>query len=536
MRTRGENRGQTRRGFAAGAVGGLVTSLVLPDRLSFAETAAAVPLCDTLIIGGGSAGCVLAARLTEDPAYHVVLLEAGRDFGPRGAGDWPRALLDGADWTDAAEWQYWNVASPQRSAYNLPAGKTIGGSSSINSGGFNWPQRADFNPWPQPEWGFESLSPYLAAVEADPLGPGTRHGRTGPIPVARPNDALSPFFAAFADAALSMDHPWLADLNDPDSPAGISRRVRNTIDGVRFNAAFAYLDPVRARPNLHILPDTAARRVLFQGKRAIGAETGAGTIKARRVILACGAYNSPVLLMRSGIGPADHLRAAGIPVIADLAGVGSHLTDHPVVTAHWRLTEAGSRQASQGRNSGSPAIPWQLVLRTRSPDCVDGGFDVQIAPGGPVSVEDGWVAPVRVEVMRPRSTGTVRLDVAHPDGNPKIDTALLSDPRDLALMTYAMKFAQSLAASSALRDLIVADTQIPDLRGAAYSYHHPSGTCRMGPSADHLSVTGETGGVHGLEGLVVADASIMPSIPRVPLNLLVMAMAGKIAADLRKAG
>ncbi len=230
--------------------------------------------CDTVIVGGGSSGAVLAALLSEARDHRVILLEAGPDFGPCVSGVWPAALLDGrGGWTADAEWEFWNEPTAAREAYPLACGKTIGGSSAINAGGFNWPCATDLARWVacgNPAWGFADMLPHLRAIEADPEGPGDLHGRDGPMPVLRPAAPLDPFFAAFAAAAETAGFAWRADINDASGAPGLMRRACNVRNGVRWNAAFAWLDPARSRGNLlhpgphpgdpHRLPERTGNR------------------------------------------------------------------------------------------------------------------------------------------------------------------------------------------------------------------------------------------------------------------------------------
>ena len=502
--------------------------------------------CDTLIIGAGSSGCVLSARLSADPRHRVILVEAGPDFGTHAQGHWPRALLDGADWTIDAEWQFWNAPGAAREAFPLACGKVMGGSSSVNAGGIAWPGFADMAEWAglgNDLWNFDRFLPCLQRVESDPLGSGPLHGRAGPIPVVRSPDAsLTPFFSAFTQAAAAAGIGWVDDINDPNAGAGLARRARNTPDGTRWNASFAYLDPVRARANLTILSGAQALTLVCAGIRVDGARvmTPAGEvqIQSARTIVSAGAYNTPALLLRSGFGPADELAALGIGVSADIPGVGKGLRDHPVMTLRVLLTEAAGRAAAT-LHQARKLVPWQVVLRGAGTHCVPGSFDYQIAPGGEVSVEDGWESVIRIEPMKPVSRGTVTLVSANPLAAPRIDSAFLSDAdgRDLALAREALARARDLMALPELRQTIARE-RVPGaavagaaldawLRGNAYSYHHPAGTCRMG--TDDAAVVAQDGKVHRAERLYICDASILPVMPRVPTNLICMAMAERVA-------
>ena len=501
--------------------------------------------CHTLIVGGGSAGSTVAARLLEQDDQIVTLVEAGPDYGHRDNGQWPARLLDGSgDWTNAAEWGFWNSAGPFRESYPLACGKLIGGSSAINAGGWNWPAAQDIAEWTQAigdGWDFNSLLPWLQAIECDPHGPGQLHGTAGPFPVTRPQARLSPFFAAFVQAAEAKEWYWRSDINDASGAPGLLRRARNTRDGIRWNTAFGSLDQVRDRPRLTILPGHMAGKILFDDATAVGVEVhGPGGIEQRladRIILTAGAYNSPALLLRSGIGPAEHLNALDIPVRANRPGVGAALQDHPVMTMRVLLTQ----DLAQLCATTPDLTPWQVVLRTTThPSSV--GFDLQIAPQGELAVEDGWECAIRVELMKPKSKGSVHLASPDPFAAPLINSALLTHPDDRADAIRGVEMVRDMMEEAGLCSAIVRERWYgADERGDAlgdllqrnaYSYHHPCGTCRMGDGDDPESVVDPNGRLHGFRNVFVADASIFPTIPRVPINVTVIANAARIADAL----
>ena len=509
--------------------------------------------CETVIVGGGSTGSVLAARLSEDRNHSVMLVEAGPDYGPAAGGQWPPELLAldaRAGFVVRNEWGFWNEERPGGGAYHIACGKVIGGGSSINAAGWMWPKRLDFDDWAKaggPAWGYDEMLARLQSVESDSVASGEWHGRNGPMPVARNLDRpLMPFHQAVGDAAVSLGYPWLQDGNDPEGGIGFLRKALNTRDGKRWNAAFAYLDPARGRPNLRILGDSLATRILLDGRVARGVEIinrdGPARIFAERVVLSAGAYNSPAVLMRSGIGPADELRRHGIEVIAELPGVGRNLTDHAVIPMSLVATEAGAQTAAKLTAEGRLYL-FQSCLRFRSSRGSDSGHDIQISLIGERAAQDGWEYLLRIEIVKPHSRGFVRLRSGSPNDAPMIDSCLVSDDKghDAQSVVEAIKFIRKLVRTPPLDRLVAAerwpgettsDAALPAFaRANAYSYHHPNGTCKMGPASDPQAVVDARCGIHGIERLFVADASIMPSVPRAALNITCLAI-GERAASL----
>jgi len=510
--------------------------------------------CNTVIVGGGSTGSVLASRLSEDRDHSVVLVEAGSDYGPASEDRWPPELLAldaKAGFVVSNEWGFWNEHRPGGGAYHIACGKVLGGSSSINAAGWMWPKRVDFEAWAAAggsAWSYDEMLPRLQGIESDPVATGSWHGRNGPVPVARNlHRPLMPFHQAFGDAAAALGFPWLEDGNDPNGSIGFSRKALNTREGKRWNAAFAFLDPARGRPNLRIMDDTLATRILFEERTAIGvdvtARAGPMRILSDRVVVSAGAYNSPAVLMRSGIGPAEELRRHGIAVVWDLPGVGQNLSDHPVIPMSLCATEAGAAIAAKLTAEGRLYL-FQTCLRFRSSRSQDRGHDIQISLMGERAAQDGWDYLLRIEIVKPHSRGFVRLRSASPREAPIIDGRFVSDDNDAQAVVEAIHLVRKLSRTPPLDRLVAAerwpsettpDTALPAFaRANAYSYHHPNGTCKMGPDSDPMAVVDGRCQVRGVERLFVADASIMPSVPRAAINISCLALGERAADLLRK--
>ena len=503
--------------------------------------------CETLIIGAGASGCVIAARLVERSDARVTVVEAGPDYGSFAEGLWPAEILDYRTIPTSHDWDLWNEPRSGGDRFPLPCARVVGGSSSHNACGINWGSVSDYEEWTalgNPGWGAAEMLSYLQRVEADREASGPWHGRTGPVPVTRfSEDGLVPFFAGVADGARALGVRWLDDVNDPNAAVGIGRTAWNVMKGVRWNAALAYLDPVRGRPNLRVLADSKVDRVLMRGTRAYGAAVltpeGPLEIHADRVVISAGAYGSPATLLRSGIGAAQHLRELGVAVVNDLPGVGQHLQDHPVTPLRFYATAAGMRSARALAAQGIPPRS-QVEIRARS-EGARHPCDLHFTFSTGSAVQDGWEFLIRVEVFKPSSSGSVRLRSADPGEAPIVDSRYFSDPegRDLAAMRDGVRFVRELMSTPAVAEHVarerwpterVTKEELDAFAAAnAYTYHHPCGTCKMGPSRDALAVVDARGRVHGIEGLYVGDASIMPTIPAAMPNLTCMAIGERLA-------
>ena len=489
-----------------------------------------------VVVGAGSAGCVLAARLSAEPRRHVVLVEAGPDYSSTAA--LPADLADGSLPASSHDWGLRTEPDARGGPLHLPRARVVGGCSATNAGFWlrGWP--ADYDAWAtdNPGWAFDELLPLFRSMEADRDFAHEWHGVDGQVPVSRvPVADLEPYPRAFVDAALACGHAAVADHNRPGA-VGVGPVPRNVRDGVRMSTALTHLAAARTRRNLQIIPDTAVDQLEPVGGRPRGVRTQRGdVIEADTVIVAAGAYGSPAILLRSGIGPAAQLHALGIPPVVDLPGVGANLVDHPLV--------AVDLPATPGRRG--PALPVLLTLRSATADPA-GPPDLHLFLAGPFdtpSVPSGAVFGIVTGLMSPRSRGSVRLRSADPADPPVIDPAYLRHPDDVTRMVEATLAARRISRTGPLADLVAGPEIAPgaavgddDATGLAESicrrvgpYHHPVGTCAMGADPGAGAVVDARGAVHGITGVLVADASIMPTIPSANTNASTIVIAERIA-------
>jgi choline dehydrogenase len=511
---------------------------------------------DVVVVGGGSAGAVVAGRLAAHSDRSVVLLEAGPDYGPHRSGRWPRGLLDARCLPQGShDWKYTSAARHGRRNLPLERARAVGGCSAHNGCAAVWGARADYDGWEalgNPGWGAEALLPLFHDANA------RLRVRTPP------RSALGPFHDAVLDASPGAGFPITDDLCDLDGGVGISNAPINVHDGVRWNAAFAYLDPVRASPNLTIFGHALADRLVIEGGRARAVDaitpTGRIRVEAGEIVVAGGAFGSPALLLRSGVGASDTLQVLGIEPVHALPGVGENLHDHPVVLLDYPGTPAlvAAMQAFMAR---AVLREEATIAKGRSRLC-DGAFDLHLFPlGSPywnllprlgtdvdhatASWGDGreWLFALPIANMAPRSRGRLRLAGPDPETAPIIDHGYFTDEddRDLAVLLDGIDLGRTLMGTEPLASLVGPETgpaaklfggrALADhVRATGAHYYHPVGSCKMGPAGDPLAVVDARGRVHGLEGLRVADASIMPVIPRANTNLPAIVVGEKIAA------
>ena len=516
---------------------------------------------DVVIVGGGAAGSVLASRLAENPNTSVLLLEAGPDYPD------PAFLPDDIKFghTRYAEaqdsihnWALRGTITEEQGEIHVAQGKVIGGGSSINGQAMQRGLPEDFDSWSalgNDEWSYAKVLPYFRKSEHDLDIRDDFHGTDGPMPIRRRQSGAMPDIQkAFHAACLQAGFGTTDDTNGPN-PSGLGVSPSNNLDGMRMSAALTHLNPMRHCLNLTVRGEVFVRKVLIKDSKAVGLEAESGgevfNIEADRVVLSAGAIKSPHLLMLSGIGPQDQLQQFGIPTVRDLPGVGQHLFNHLSAQITFKvqdgITLAGDVDAVHFSlhytSEGSSEVN-DMVLRCST--VVDereervAGVRTKYLSG---DVSPDQAARISCTLGLPDGSGHVRLASADPAVQPSFDYRYLQHPNDIRRVREGLRFGNELLESDAFKDVadhriqptddILADDDALDLwiRQTVGTARHVSGTCKMGPDSDPMAVVDQHCRVKGVQGLWVADASVMPRVPRSGGSHATVVMIGERVVD-----
>ena len=489
--------------------------------------------CDLAVIGAGSAGCVVAGRIACESDAQVVLIEAGPDYGARESGRWPADLLDGGALAPTHQWGYDSGdLYPGREVLPFERARVMGGCSSHNGCAAAIGTVDDYDRWAsltgEAGWSADALRPLLAhAIERMQIR-------------VYPDDEVGPFHRACLAAAGELGMHRADDLHDLDGGLGYGVEPVNIDRGVRVNAAFGYVDRARGRANLRVLDNALCLQIEPHPDRVevVAWRDGAEVrVVADRVVLAAGAYESPAILLRSGIGDPEELRRLGISVRHELPGVGKNLHDHAMFALTFERSTALERALRTA--SAERFVPEEQTLGKLRSSRSTGAYDLHLVPVcGNEGSQLAGLTIVAVAHLEPRSRGRVELRSTDADAHPMIDHGYLTDPEghDLAVLTEGIGRARAFAAAPALRGMLGAELTpgvAADLREAIprehVHYYHPVGTCAMGPAGDRLAVCDGRARLHGVERVLVADCSLMPVVPRANTNLPAVVVGERVA-------
>jgi choline dehydrogenase len=482
---------------------------------------------DIVVIGGGSSGAVIAARCVE-AGHRVVLLEAGPDYGPYDAGRWPADLLDAHTIATSHDWNYGSGPVAGRTPWKFERARVMGGCSAHNGAIAAVGHASDYDAWNLPGWQTDALRPLFAtALKKMRVRTYTK-------------EETGPFHVRCLEAAKVCGWRMAQDLDDLDANDSFGLESVNIVNRVRWNTAFAYLDPVRANKNLTIIDNALVDRV---SETAGGASVLAWRdgqridVKADKVVLAAGVYGSPAILQRSGIGDADRLRGFGINPVHDLPGVGANLHDHPMIHVDRTVGPELKRWLAEAAALGQ--LPEEQTLgKALSSKASDGIFDLHLFPvcASTQTTLTSGLALIEVCCVTPKSRGRLDITSADPSAHPDIDHRYLSDSEghDIAVLRDGLLMAEALfnspALASVLGNRVTALSDDASIRRHVAHYYHPVGTCMMGTGRD--AVCDASGRVHGTQRLAVGDVSLMPQIPRANTNIPAVVIGEKIAGLL----